>query len=567
MKDNVFRIRFVSICIILVSLFIVARLYLVQIISGEQYASRADRQYVSPTTGVFDRGTIFFQAKDKTLMAVASLKTGYTVAINPKILEDSESAYTQLTQYLTLDRDIFMGKADKRDDPYEEIAKRVDVDTAQKINSLKITGVGVYKDRWRYYPGGSLASHVIGFVGYKNDKLGGRYGLENFYNKVLERNSDKMYVNFFAEIFSDISKSLSKPGEAQGDVISSIEPNVESYVESQIADIQKKYNSKTTGAIIMNPKNGEIYSMAAMPTFDPNTFQTEKDISVFTNPLVQNVYEMGSIIKALTMASGIDAGVVTSATTYFDKGSLTLNGRTIYNFDKRGRGTVDMQEVLDESLNTGAVFVASRLGNQRFAQYMYNFGLGSTTGIDFNSEVKGLTDNLKSPRDIEYATASFGQGIAVSPIAMVRALSVIANGGTLVTPHIATSIDYKTGYSSKINYPQGNRVISPEASTEISRMLTKVVDTSLLKGAVKMEHYSIAAKTGTAQIADKSGGYYSDRYLHSFFGYFPSYDPKFLIFLYTVEPQGEQYSSHTLTEPFMKIINYLINYYEVPPDR
>ena len=226
-----------------------------------------------------------------------------------------------------------------------------------------------------------------------------------------------------------------------------------------------------------------------------------------------------------------------------------------------------MQAVLDESLNTGAAFVESKLGNQRFADYMYKFGLGTTTGIDLPNEVAGLVTNLKSSRDIEYATASFGQGIAISPITITRALSVLANGGTLVTPHLAERIDYKTGFSSEITYPQGARVISQETSHEISRMLTEVVDTSLLGGTVKMEHYSIAAKTGTAQIAAPTGGYYSDKYLHSFFGYFPSYDPKFLVFLYTVEPQGEPYASHTLTAPFMNIAKYLINSYEVPPDR
>jgi cell division protein FtsI/penicillin-binding protein 2 len=189
------------------------------------------------------------------------------------------------------------------------------------------------------------------------------------------------------------------------------------------------------------------------------------------------------------------------------------------------------------------------------------------TGIDLPYEARNLIDNLKSPRDVEHATASFGQGIALSPIATVRALSVLANGGTLTTPHVVKQIDYKVGFAKNISYPQGERVISEAASKEISRMLTNVVDTALLNGSVKMDNYSIAAKTGTAQIATPGAGYAEDRYLHSFFGYFPAYDPRFLVFLYTVEPKGEAYASHTLTEPFINTTKFLINYYEVPPDR
>lgn len=568
MKDSVVRIRLISIAIIVFAFFLVTKLYFVQIVSGEAFNERADRQYVRPVGGVFDRGTIFFQSKDSTLMAAASLRLGYTVAINPKILKDPEGVYEKVSKIITLDHDDFIGKATKQNDTYEEIAKRIDPDQAKAIDDLTISGVNLYQDKWRYYPGETLASHVLGFVGYnKNNDYGGRYGLENYYDGVLERNDQDVYVNFFAEIFSDIHKTFSDTGTVEGDIVSTIEPNVQSFLEKQIDAVNTKFNSKSTGGVIINPKTGEIFAMGAVPTFNPNSFGSEKGVSVFTNPIVQNVYEMGSIIKPLTMAAGLDAGVVTANSTYFDKGYLTLNGATIYNYDKVGRGLIPMQEVLDESLNTGAAYVANKLGNKRFSDYMYKYGVDKLTGIDLPNEATDLVTNLKSPRDIEHATASYGQGIALTPIATVRALSVLANGGTLVTPHVVKKIDYKVGFSKDITYPEGDRALSPSTSHEISRMLTEVVDKALLNGSVKMDHYSIAAKTGTAQIAAPGGGYYGDRYLHSFFGYFPAYDPKFLVFLYTVEPKGEAYASHTLTEPFINTAKFLINYYEVPPDR
>jgi len=280
------------------------------------------------------------------------------------------------------------------------------------------------------------------------------------------------------------------------------------------------------------------------------------------------VFEMGSIIKPLTMASGLDAGVVTADTTYNDKGYVVFDGSRIENYDGKGRGVVPMQEVLNQSLNTGVAFVMQKLGKDRFRKYFLSLGLGEETGIDLPGEVGGLVGNLQSKRDVEYVTASFGQGIATTPIATVRALSALGNGGKLITPHIVTKIDYKGGMSDMVSYNDTERVFKPETSEEITRMLVEVVDKALLGGKVKMKNYSIAAKTGTAQIArEGGGGYYKDKYLHSFFGYFPAYNPKFLVFLYVVNPRGVRYASHTLTYPFMNITKFLINYYDIPPDR
>jgi cell division protein FtsI/penicillin-binding protein 2 len=277
---------------------------------------------------------------------------------------------------------------------------------------------------------------------------------------------------------------------------------------------------------------------------------------------------MGSIMKPLTVAAGLDAGVIAPSTTYNDRGFVEADGYTIYNYDKKGRGVVDMHRVLGNSLNTGAAFVVGKLGNARFARYMKGYGLGTETGVDLPGEVSGLIDNLDSPRNVEYITASFGQGIAVTPIAMTRALASLANGGTLVTPHVASSIDYAAGITKNVVHAPATRVLEEETSEAITKILVRVVDEYLAGGRAKLPHYSIAAKTGTAQIADPSGdGYYSDRYLHSFFGYFPAYEPRFLIFLYAEEPKGVSFASETLTEPFMDLAGFLINYYNLPPDR
>ncbi|MEQ1678771.1 MAG: penicillin-binding transpeptidase domain-containing protein, partial [Chitinophagaceae bacterium] len=238
------------------------------------------------------------------------------------------------------------------------------------------------------------------------------------------------------------------------------------------------------------------------------------------------------------------------------------------NYDGRARGKVPMQEVLSQSLNTGVAFAVEKMGTNVFRTYLEKLGFSEETGIDLPNEATPLTENIKtSPRMIEYVTASYGQGIALTPLGMARSLSALASG-IVPTPHIASEIVYGTGLSNAITWEGSQPVFKPKTNEDITRMLVEVVDTALLKGKAKQERYSIAAKTGTAQIADPNGGgYYADKYLHSFFGYFPAYDAKFLVFLYTVEPQGVSYASETLTNPFLDITKFLLSYYEIPPDR
>lgn len=566
------RIRIITALILLCALILLARLYQLQILNFETYVARGESQYVHTVKDLYDRGSIYFTTRDGELVSAATIKTGYVVALEPNKIDNPEALYLALKPYLEINKETFIHRATLPERIYVEVRTQLSEDQAKEIERLDLSGVGLYRQRWRYYPGAELSARTIGFVGYQGKKVGedqvGRYGLESYYEDTLRRENEKMSVNFFAELFTNLGHLVSKdPKSKPGDIVTSIEPTIARLLQTELSKAHQQWNSKLTGGIIINPQTGEIYAIDAVPTFDPNNRGTST-VNHFTNPLVDSRYELGSIIKALTMASGIDSGAVSAGTTYYDSGFLELDTLTIKNFDGVGRGTVNMQQVLSQSLNTGAAFVVKTMGKESFRDYFLNLKLGSETGIDVVGEIHGDVHNLDSPRSIEYATASYGHGIALTPIAAVRALSALGNGGTLITPHIVSRVDYEDGTSKEILFPPGEQVWSEETSEEITRMLVRVVDEAFKPGTVEMPQHSIAAKTGTALLAnEESGGYYEDRYLHSFFGYFPAYDPKFLIFLYTEDPRGTTYASGTLTEPFMNITKFLINYYNIPPDR
>ncbi len=563
------RIDIVILFWVLIALLVLGRAFYIQVIEHRYYTDLAEKQYVSKIPKNFERGSIYFSHYKSSPVPAAQLKTTYRIAIDPATIGDKEKIYSVLSETIPLNKEEFMVKASKVDDHYEEIAKDISEEKVEELRKKKLKAVSFVKDNKRTYPQESVGAKMIGFVGSDGISVRGQYGLERYYEDILSRKSNDTTINFFAELFTDINTTLiSNVDQQEGDIVLTVEAEAQRVLHQTLLETRAAWNSDVIGGIIMDPETGGIIALDALPTYNPNTFTEVKDGSVFLNQNISGVYEMGSIIKPLTVAAALDAGVVTEDTTYTDTGFRDLNGYKVRNFDGKPRGAgTSMQTILDKSLNVGIVFLVEKLGIPKFQEYFKKFGLGLETGIDLPGEASGLTKNLDSSVLVDSATAGFGQGLAITPIQTVRALATLGNGGILVSPHIVDSIVYQNGDVKKIDHSVTERVMSEKTSEAISRMLVHVVDTALKDGAYKMDRYTIAAKTGTAQMVKPGGGYYDDRYLHSLFGYFPAYDPKFIVFIFHKHPKGAEYASATLTDPFFKLVKFLISYYEIPPDR
>ncbi|MEK7650233.1 MAG: penicillin-binding protein 2 [Patescibacteria group bacterium] len=547
-------------------LSVLLRIGWLQIVRGAEYRDQAARQQATTETLEADRGEILAHEKD-ALVPIATTKEGWLLHINPTLIKDPAKLYDDLTRIAStsMPRDEFITRASKKDDPYEVIEHRIPPSLKRTIEAADLPGVSFSPERWRFYPAADFASQVVGFVGADGT---GQYGLERFYNGDL-LGRDGVFVGektSGGKLLWFGNASLT-PAEHGASLVTTLDTGVQTNLESVLKKIQEEYSAASAGGIIINPKTGRVIAMASVPSFDPNSYRSVEDIGVFKNPLVEDLFEMGSVVKPLTMAAAMDAGAVNLKTTYKDTGTRVIDGRTIANFDLKARGVVPVQEILSQSLNIGSVFVMEQLGRERFREYMHRYGLSEKTGIDVPGEASGNLKNLESSRLVEYATASFGQGISMTGVEFVRALASIANGGFLVDPYLVEEVREEDRVVAQKKQKEPRRVLQEETSKTVTRMLVEVVDTKLAGGKGKIPGYSVAAKTGTAQIASKNTRGYSGEFMHTFFGYGPAYDPQFLVFLYVEKPQGIRYASESLTQPFRSIMKHLFSYFEIIPDR
>jgi len=477
-----------------------------------------------------------------------------------------------LSKILDQKKEVILQKLQKRKkDPWIVLKRNFPL---EKIGFSKKPPSGVHFifHLSRFYPQNTIFSQGVGFVN-KDGKA--QYGLEKFYDNILKGKPGyrKGLVDAKGNfIFARENKI--KPPEDGADLILTIDFQIQTFVEKILEETIKRYKAKGGTIIVMNPQNGEILAMSSLPNFNPNEYSKEKDLKVFLNPSVQISFEPGSIFKPITMAGALNEGVISPKTSYIDKGFVKIGSYTIKNAGNKVYGKKTMTEVLEYSINTGAVWVEEKLGNEKFKEYVKKFDFGKKIGIDFPGESRGEIQNIIQPlsheKKIEFANASFGQGIKVTPIQIATAFSAIANQGKMPWPHLVKKIIYSDGKEKIIEPKIIGNPISQETAVKLTGMLISVVDKGFGKKA-KVKGYFIAGKTGTAQVPwsylgiKKKG--YSAETIHSFVGYAPAFNPKFLIFIKLDSPQGVRFSADSTGPLFRKIAQFLFDYYRIPPER
>jgi len=498
----------------------------------------------------------------------------------------------------------YLTKLDKPGDPYEPLNNKVDeasllglyafllnsttspvqaadlkmkngrvVHVQSEETEAIVPGLGFDLKKYRYYPENEIAAHILGFVSYSEEEGQGHYGLEEFFNEELfgKYGSVKSEKGGEGNIMIVNDRQYIKP-EPGSDLVLTMDRNIEFAVCDKLKQAVKKHGAEGGSVIVMAPKTGAIIAMCSVPDFNPNKYKEVDDIKVYNNPATVYQYEPGSVFKTVTMSIAIDQGKVSPATTYYDQGQINIKGwpKPIKNSDfatHGPHGLVDMNAVLENSLNTGAIFAMRQVGPAVFSEYLENYGFGERTGIELGSESSGDIKNLlkNNIKEIDAATASFGQGIAVTPLQMIMPYQAIANRGLLMKPFIVKKILKSNGQVEEI-YPQPlEQVVSEKTAATVGAMLVNVVENGHSKQAA-IKGYYIGGKTGTAQVAT-AGGYSTDQYIHTFVGIAPIDEPAFVMLTKIDNPKDAQFAESTAVPLWRDIADFILKYYGTPATR
>lgn len=549
----------------------VGRVFSLAVVEHRQFVKAAERQHRFLRVLPFERGAIFLEDRKGLRQAVAIPKTFSTLIAVPKAIRDPEGIARALAEILGVPRGDIERKLMKPRDPYEVVARKLDDERALAIQALRDQqapeGLLLLEESRRTYPQGAFAASLLGFVRPGEDgEEQGEYGIEKFYNSVLAGERGFFEGEKDAEgYWLAIGKRIFNPPVNGDSVVLTVDPNVQFTVEEELGRLMGTWQAESGSVLVVEPKTGRILAFASRPAFNPNEYAQVGDYSRFRAPLVDSQFELGSAFKPITMAAAINEGVLAATSSYRDPGTIAVGRSLVSNFDGRSYGIQTMTQVLEKSLNTGAVYAQQQLGKERFLEYVTRFGFGQKTGIDFPNEVSGDIRNLSHGRDIDYATASFGQGIAITPIQLAMAIAAIANHGVVVEPHLVGKIIDGAGNEESRQPREARRVIRPETAETLTKMLVSAVRNGF-ENKAGVKGYFVAGKTGTAEIPRKGSRGYSDEVVHTFVGYAPAFNPKFLVLLQLVKPQGNRFAANTLTPAFHNLAEFMLHYYEIPPD-
>jgi cell division protein FtsI/penicillin-binding protein 2 len=539
--------RFITLIVLIFGAyaFILFHLYELQIAKGKYYSARAESQYAAFSSTEARRGTIYFTDKDGNKLPAALEKDFPVIYAVPKEIEDVQETSNELALLLGRPAAAFTAALSKKSSSYSVIDKNPGEDAAKRVIDAHVKGVYGETVPRRYYPFGALAAQVLGFVGPNADNAGesGKYGLEKYHENELSG---------AAAAEAGYALTASASGD---DVALTLDPAIQTEAEHIMKNLVAAHRAKGASVIVADPKTGAILAMASTPAFDPNHYASSS-IASFKNPIVEEIYEPGSVVKVLTMVAGIDTGKISPDTTYNDTGTLNVNGKTIHNWDLIGHGKVTMTEVIEGSINTGAAFAERKTGNEVFRSYLQKLGLAQKTGIDLPGELTGSMAPImqNNAPEINFATASFGQGISATALQVLQAIESIANGGNLMRPYVNADTEPQVTH----------RVMSEDTAKKVTAMMVSAVDKAKI---ATIDGYSVAGKTGTAQVPDFVHGGYTENVVDTYTGFAPASNPRFIALIKLNEPYGAPHAAETVVPAFHELAEYLLSYFQVPPDR
>lgn len=555
------RFKFILTIIFLFFSLIILRLFYWQTIKAQDLSLLGLSQYGQTINIPAQRGEI----KTSDGFPIASNKISYLVFADPKEIKNKNKTTDILSSLLLTDK-ASMSASLSLDKFWVPLARNIDSSVKDKIEELDLDGIGFEKQYTRFYPEASMAAQLIGFVG--KDEAGhdkGYFGLEGFYDRLL-RGKDGIALQIHDAFGKPIlAQTSTRTSEIDGsNLILSIQRPVQFLVEKKLKEGIEKYGASSGMVGVMDPRTGEIIAMSSFPSFDPKTYQNYSS-DLYKNPFVSNTYEPGSTFKPIVMSSAFESGVVKPQTKCsICGGPVQIGGYEIHTWNDKYYKDTNMVEVIQHSDNTGMVYIGEKLGLDKLLSFLSGFGIGDVTGIDLQGEVAPEIKPKQLWYAVDLATASFGQGISVTPIELLSAVSTIANEGKRMEPHIVSSIETQDGNTIKIQ----PKVLSTPISSKTAKIMTEIMVNAVEKGEAswtKLKGYRVAGKTGTASIPIQ-GHYDPNKTITSFIGFAPADSPKFVMLVILNKPTASIYGAETAAPIFFDIAKDLLNFYGTPPN-
>ena len=559
-KNIHIRIKIVMLLIFFLFALIIGKVFYIQVFSYEKLNSYATGLWSRNLPIEANRGKIY----DRNGVVLADNVTTTSLVLIPNQIEDKEKTAELIAPILGISYEDMYAHVSKKTsiERVHPEGRRLDYETADKISDLELPGVYLLKESKRYYPYGEMLAHTLGFVGIDNQGLS---GLELMYDEYLTGSYGA--IKYFSDAKGnklELSEIYEQPQDGI-DIYLTIDYNIQIALERELDNVISKYNPDQALGIVMDPKTGEVLAIASRPSFDPSNYEDYSTETINRNLPIWMTYEPGSTFKIITLATALEENLVDLEEEHFyDGGAVTVGGATIHCWKHGGHGDQTFLQVVENSCNPGFVDLGLRIGKETLFNYIDNFGFGEVTGIDLNGEASGIIFDIDKIGDLELATTAFGQGVSVTPIQQVTAVSAAINGGTLYTPYIVKSLNEPETNSIIVNNEPNvvRKVISENTSAKVRYALESVVANGTGRNAY-IANYRVGGKTGTAQKV-QDGKYLVGNYITSFMGFLPADDPEVVVYVAIDNAKGVTQYGGTIAAPIAKnILNAAISALEI----